>query len=70
MFINPKYVLKLTTSAAVTVDVVVAYVDLGVNRDQKPASVPTLISTATNLAGLISGLPGQASGWRWQSPSP
>lgn len=47
MFINPKYVLKLTTSAAVTVDVVVAYVDLGVNRDQKPASVPTLISTAT-----------------------
>jgi len=47
MFINPKYVLKLTTSAAVDVDVVVAYTDVGVNRDQKPASVPTLISTAT-----------------------
>ena len=47
MFINPKYVLKLASAAAVDVDVVVAYTDVGVNRDQKPASVATLISTAT-----------------------
>lgn len=47
MFINPKYILKLTTSAAVTVDVVVAYLDVGMNREQRPGSVPTLISTAT-----------------------
>lgn len=47
MFINPNYVLKLTTSAAVTVDVVVGYLDIGMNREQKPGSVVTLISTAT-----------------------
>lgn len=47
MFINGKCVLKLTTSAAVTVDVNVAYLDLGLNREQRPGNVPTLISTAT-----------------------
>lgn len=47
MFLNGKYVLKLTTSSTATIDVVVSYLDIGVNRDQKPGSVVTLISSAT-----------------------
>jgi hypothetical protein len=48
MFINPNYVLKLTTSAAVNVDVVVGYLDIGMNREQKPGSASSSSSSTAS----------------------
>ena len=62
MYINGLGVLRLTTSAAVTVDVVVSFFDDGMNRDQRPASKVTLITTATTtdiLAGPTNAMIGR-----------